>query len=130
MALPQFDLDYLSDRGLDYELAADAGMTCVIIRGWGLPQGYDRTTTDLLIRLPAQYPDTAPDMWWFDPAVHFASGSPPPATQATEQYLGRSWQRWSRHFAAGQWKSGVDGLENYLALIRRDLERSAPVAAA
>jgi len=130
MALPQFDLDYLSDRGLSYELATDAGMTCVIIRGWGLPYGYDRSSADLLVRLPAQYPDTAPDMWWFDPAVHFSNGGQPPNTQATEQYLGRSWQRWSRHFAAGQWKSGIDGLENYLALIHRDLERSAPVAAA
>ena len=36
------------------------------------------------------------------------------------------WQRWSRHFSHGQWRPGIDGLESYLALIRRDLERSLP----
>jgi hypothetical protein len=41
--------------------------------------------------------------------------------------VGRSWQRWSRHFAAGQWQSGIDGLESFLALVRRELERSVPV---
>ena len=47
-----------------------------------------------------------------------------PATDVIEHHLGRSWQRWSRHLAAGQWRSGVDGLENFLALVRRELERS------
>jgi hypothetical protein len=130
MALPQYDTEFLRDRGLDYEVTADAGMTCVVFRAWGLPTGYDRSTADLLLRLPAQYPDTAPDMWWFEPAVNFADGRRPQATEATEQHLGRTWQRWSRHFSAGQWQSGIDGLENYLALIRRDLERAVPVVAA
>jgi len=48
----------------------------------------------------------------------------------TEQYLGRSWQRWSRHFAAGQWQSGVDGLESYIALMRAEFETAAGVRAA
>jgi hypothetical protein len=100
-------------------------MTCVVFPGWALPPGYDRASADLLVRLPAGYPDLPPDMWWFDPAVKLPNGSTPPATQATEGYLGRQWQRWSRHFQAGQWKSGIDGLESYLALIRQELLRCA-----
>jgi hypothetical protein len=68
-------------------------------------------------------------MWWFDPPVRLADGTALPATEVMQPMLNRNWQRWSRHFANGQWQSGVDGLESYLALIRRDLERSVPVKA-
>lgn len=68
-------------------------------------------------------------MWWFYPAVHRENGEALPATNAVEAYLGRNWQRWSRHFESGQWQSGVDGLESFLALIRQDLTRSVPKSA-
>lgn len=100
-------------------------MTCVVFPGWRLPEGYDRQQVDLLVRLPSGYPDLPPDMWWFDPPVRLANGTTVPATEATEQHLGRTWQRWSRHFQPGQWKSGVDGLESYVALIREELTRCA-----
>jgi E2/UBC family protein E len=100
-------------------------MTCIVFPQWRLPPGYDRQSSDLLLRLPAGYPDVPPDMWWFDPAVRLSNGQVIQATEATEQHLGRSWQRWSRHFANGQWRSGVDGLESFVALIQRELTRSA-----
>jgi len=63
-------------------------------------------------------------MWWFDPPVRRRDGQPIRATEVIERYLGRSWQRWSRHLTKGQWRSGVDGLESFLALVRIELERS------
>jgi hypothetical protein len=98
-------------------------MTCVVLRGFILPSGYDRSQSDLLLRLNQGYPDVPPDMWWFDPPVRLADGRPVRATQCTEHYLGRSWQRWSRHFTPGQWRSGIDSLESFYALIRIELER-------
>ena len=130
MALPESDTAYLADRGLPHEVMADAGMTTVVFPEWPLPTGYDRPSTALMLRLQAGYPDVAPDMWWFDPAVRRTDGASIPATDVVEQYLGRSWQRWSRHLQAGQWHSGVDGLESFLALIRRELVNSALGAAA
>ena len=65
----------------------------------------------------------------FCPPVRLANGTALPATNAVGRYLGREWQRWSRHFQNGQWQSGVDGLGSYLALIRQDLERSVPAMA-
>jgi hypothetical protein len=62
-------------------------------------------------------------MWWFDPAIRLQDGRAVRATEVTEHHVGRTWQRWSRHFNAGQWRSGVDSLESYLALISRELER-------
>lgn len=127
MPLPPPDLAYLKDRGLAHDIADQSGMTCVVLPSWPLPGGFDRDTSDLLVRLSPGYPDVPPDMWWFCPAVHRENGDALPATEAVETYLGRSWQRWSRHFNNGQWQSGVDGLESYLALIRQDLARSVPL---
>ena len=130
MPLLPADTAILDDRGLAYQVTDDAGMTCVVISGWSLPDGYDRDESDLLIRLPAGFPDVAPDMWWFDPPVRQSDGSAPPATEAVEVHLQRSWQRWSRHFDAGQWQSGIDGLQSYLALITHELVRCALGSAA
>lgn len=126
MSLPQLDIDYLARRGLQYSIASESNMTCVIIKGYKLPSGYDRAESDLLLRLSPGYPDIAPDMWWFDPPAKLANGARVQATDSMEQHLGRSWQRWSRHFQPGQWQSGIDSLESFLALISNELGRCIP----
>lgn len=121
--LPADDMTYLTERAISHSVASEANMTCVVLPDFALPPGFDRSQSDLLLRFNAGYPDVAPDMWWFDPAVKRADGQAIPATEVVEQHLGRTWQRWSRHFANGQWHSGIDGLESYLALIRKELGR-------
>jgi hypothetical protein len=127
--LPAADTKYLTERGMKHSISVEANMTCVLLPDFALPPGFDRSQSNLLLRLSSGYPDVAPDMWWFDPPVRRADGQPIPATEVIEHHLGRSWQRWSRHFAAGQWKSGIDDLQSFLALVRRELERSIPVLA-
>jgi hypothetical protein len=128
MALPQSDIDYLDQRGLPYTVAEEANMTCVVFPGFALPPGFNRTTADLLIRLNPGFPDVPPDMWWFDqPGVLRSDGKTISNADSIENYLGRTWQRWSRHLSAGQWQLGTDTLESFIALIRRDLERWAAV---
>ena len=126
MRLPTDDITYLNERAVRHEITPESNMLCVVIANWPLPRGFNHDTTDILIRLQPGYPDVPPDMWWFSPAVHMANGQALPATSVVETYLGRNWQRWSRHFTNGQWNSGIDGLESYLALIRQDLQRSVP----
>lgn len=123
MSLPEVDIAFLSERGIAHEIVVESGMTCIVIPKWPLPRGFDQVEADLLVRLTPGYPDVPPDMWWFDPPVRCADGQALPATSVIEHHLGRIWQRWSRHFSGAQWKSGVDCLESYLALIRQDLER-------
>ena len=120
MSLPEPDSQYLTDREISHQVVVDGGMVCVVLLGWVLPEGLSVRQTDVLIRLSAGYPDVPPDMWWCDPGVRRSDGSEISATQVIEPHLGRSWQRWSRHFVAGQWKSGIDGLESYLALMRAE----------
>jgi len=125
MSLPQPDVTCLAERGIEYTVSAEANMTCVLFPAYKLPSGYDHAASDLLLLLNPGFPDVPPDMWWFNPAIRLADGRVVPATEVNENHLGRIWQRWSRHFNAGQWRSGIDSLESFLALIRRELERCA-----
>ena len=125
MSLPQADIECLSERGIEYSVSAEANMTCIVFPGYKLPPGYDRAVADLLLRLQPGFPDVPPDMWWFNPAIRLADGRIIQATEVIERHLGKDWQRWSRHFNAGQWRSGIDSLESFLALIRKELERCA-----
>lgn len=121
--LPEFDVTCLDDRKIQYEVVNDGSMISIIFPSWKLPPGYDKSESSLLIRLAPGYPDVPPDMWWFCPPVQRIDGQPINATQAVETYLGRTWQRWSRHFSSGQWCSGIDSLESFLVLIQNELER-------
>ena len=125
MSIPEVDRTFLSERGVAYSVGSESNMTCVVISGFQVPSGYDKASADLLLRLNPGYPDVPPDMWWFDPPLQLADGRIVQATEARESYLGRTWQRWSRHFIPGQWKSGVDSLESFLALIKKELQRCA-----
>ena len=127
MSLPSLDIGYLTDRGTKYSLASESNMTCLVLEGYKLPNGYDRDSADLLLRLSPGYPDVPPDMWWFSPAVRRKDGKQIQATDSVETYLGRQWQRWSRHFVPGQWQSGIDSIESFLALVSRELTRCASV---
>ena len=101
-------------------------MTCVVIPMLPIPAGLTVGVADLLLRLAPGYPDVPPDMWWFNPPVKRTNGVEIQATQAYEHILGREWQRWSRHLMPGQWRSGVDCIESYLAIVRRELDAAVP----
>lgn len=128
--LPPSDMEYLRERAPGHSVANEGGMTCVVIPGFSLGSGFTQAAADLLLRLPQGYPDVRPDMWWFCPAVQRTDGQVIAATQLRQHYLAREWQRWSRHLNHGQWRSGVDGIESYIALVRRELHAASGRAAA
>ena len=119
--LPDDDRKYLESRFPEFREIAEKQMICIVLPSFPLPGGLSCTRSDLLLRLAPGYPDVAPDMWWFDPPVHQSNGHPFPQTHVQESHLGRSWQRWSRHLAPKQWRSGIDNIETYLALVHREL---------
>jgi hypothetical protein len=130
VSLPALDQQFLDDRSITHRVEIENGMICVVLSDWQLPAGFNVAHTDVLVRLPAGYPDIAPDMWWVAPDIRRADGTPIPATEVNEACLGRTWQRWSRHFEPGQWQSGIDGLESFLALIRSEFLIAAGARAA
>ena len=128
--LPPIDMEFLQESAPAHSIASEGGMVCVVIPGFALGPGFDSATSDLLLRLPGGYPDVKPDMWWFHPPVRRTDGQTIAATESQEQYLGRTWQRWSRHLNDGQWRSGIDTLRSYIALVRSELRKASPVAVA
>ena len=118
------DKAHLESLGLEHEVIADGGMICVVIHDWSPPGGYAPDKLDLLLRLPPTFPDAQPDMYWCDPPMRVANTNQyPPQADLMESYLGRIWQRFSRHLPPGAWQPGRDSLESYLALIRQALAR-------
>jgi hypothetical protein len=128
--LREADAAYLNEKGFDWEAELEAGLICLVLKNFELPTGYVPGRVDLLLRLPIQFPLVAPDMFWTEPAVSYVGGVEPPASQMRETHLGRSWQRWSRHFGQSQWRSGIDDLRSYLRLIRATLDREVAKLAA
>lgn len=127
--LPEIDREILNERSPQHTIQAEGGMICVLVPDYPLGPGFDRETSDLLLRLSPGYPDVPPDMWWFHPPVRRVDGAEIAATQSVEHYLGRAWQRWSRHLQPGQWRSGVDTLRSFLALVRKEVRAAAPAGA-
>jgi hypothetical protein len=120
--LPEEDRAYLEGKAMKYQCRQDGGLVALILFDFALPSAYTPSTSDLLIRLPAGYPNAHPDMFWTHPEVRLASGDKPERTEARHDFLGRRWQRWSRHYR-GAWRPGIDGIANYLGAIRSELQR-------
>lgn len=124
MFLPEFDRDYLIEKGFEFVEISEAGNNGLIIRNWILPLGkFNLQTSDLLILIPNGYPEVHPDMWYFNPALLLAQTNIcARQTQISINFNGIAWQRWSRHFPANEWRSGIDGIHTYLKKIQAALD--------
>lgn len=127
MFLPEFDRDYLLEKGYQFEEKIDANRNGLILRNWLLPVGkYNLLTSDLLILISNGYPEVRPDMWYFNPAILLApSNRLARQTQVNINFEGKVWQRWSRHYPANEWRSGIDGIHTYLKKVQTALESAS-----
>ncbi len=116
--LPQVDLEFLGEKGWQYEVVSCPGEVRVYFRGFELPPAYTPRVTDLLIRLPLGYPQSNPDMFWTRPDV-LLGGRGYPNRADYHDPTADNWQRWSRH---SKWRSGIDSLRTKLTSVRRELE--------
>lgn len=124
MDLPTRDVKFLNERGYDWELIPDLqGAACLLVKGFDVSAGgFSPTVTELMIRIPQQYPVTPLDMWYCDPPIRIAAtGQFAIASEVMEAYIGRQWQRFSRHLN-GDWRPGIDSLRSFFSLIQRELQ--------
>ncbi len=119
--IPEIDAEFLAEKGYRYNLRQENGAVCVIIQGYPLPSPYLPRQADLLVRLPAGFPNAKPDMFWTTPDVKLPSGAWPRSSEVHQDMGGQNWQRWSRHFPENRWRPGIDNLRTYLAAIRAEL---------
>ena len=125
MRLPDADSEFLERAGIEHRVFEDGGMLNVELIDFPLPTGLSASKANVLFRLSPNYPDTAPDMWWVIPHLVRTGGGAIAATESIEQYEGRQWQRWSRHLDADAWRSGIDGIESSVRLLRNELVSAA-----
>jgi len=122
--LPSRCRKYLLDQNIVFE-EIDGDQKAVILKDYPVPFGkLDAEKADFLIQLPKGYPDVRPDMFYVTPWLKLVSGGGyPKAADVPLQFLGRNWQRWSRH--QDQWRPGIDGIWTMLRRIDAALEAAA-----
>jgi hypothetical protein len=122
MQLIESDQEYLEAKAYNFEVVTQGAELHVVIHDFPLPAAYSERSVDLLVRLPAGYPNAGLDMFWTIPRVTLANGQIPVAAAVNENHGGRNWQRWSRHWTT-PWRPGVDGLGAFLVAVRNELEK-------
>ena len=118
--LPEIDAEFLDEKGINCEIIQGEGEVRVIFRDFPFPAQYVPRAVNLMIRLPAGYPNANPDMFWTSPDVKLANGRFPLNAEYHDPTAG-GWQRWSRH--DNSWRAGVDSLRTKLASVRREIEK-------
>jgi len=121
--LPEADEEYLNALDLPWETVVESGSQRVLVYGFPLPPGYNRSSVDLNLRIQPGYPDAQLDMVYFYPALVRSDGRAIEAI-ADDRFDGKVWQRWSRHRTAeNPWIPGVDYIGTHLGLVEHWLAR-------
>jgi hypothetical protein len=123
--LPSEDLEWLESLKRPFELVSEGGAFRVLLHSFPVPPGYNVAEVDATVRIDPGYPDAQIDMVYFFPALSLRTGAAI-AALCTENFLGRSWQRWSRHRTpANPWRPGIDNLATHFALVSNWLDRES-----
>lgn len=120
-ALPQqlsLEIDELRAEGNEIEFYEDAELIILVLKRYTLPPGYNKASTDVLIKVPLSYPNGKLDMFWTDPDLRLQDSNGQAAT-SVETVLGRQWLRFSWH--PQKWNPGADNLLTFLQFINRRL---------
>lgn len=118
------DTAFLDALGLVWETIADGRTRWVVIRGYGVPAGYNHASVEIAVQITPGYPDTQLDMVFFHPALARADGRSINATQASASIGGKTYQRWSRHRTdQNPWRPGIDSLVTHMLLVEDWLTR-------
>lgn len=113
------EVNALQAEGYAVELIEAEGFANILLHKYPLPNSYNRSITELLLRFPMSYPNGKPDMFWTDEDLLLLNGQIPNRADQIECYLGQRWRRFSWHATA--WNPGTDNLRMYLEFINTGL---------
>ncbi len=117
------EIDKLREDGFVIEVIPQAdGWSFLVFRRFLLPEGFNKTISDLLIKVPPAYPSAKLDMFWTDPDLTLANGGIPQGC-SLECALGRQWLRFSWH--TNNWNPNYDNLWTFVNFIKMRLRRRA-----
>lgn len=123
------DYDELEQRDLSY--VEDETNRFFVIQNYELPSGlYQQAFCDVLVVVPANYPQAGNDMFWTYPRLTRADGKPIPNTTEvgggdSKSFDGKEFCRWSRHWNGGSsvWRPGMDGIVTILRRVECALRK-------
>jgi len=120
--LPE-DESFLNQYGCQWETVMD-GSPWVLLHNFYTHDGYNHPAATIAVRMDAGYPDSQLDMVYVYPPLTRKDGRGIPATEATQQIDGKSFQRWSRHrTATNPWRRETDSLETHIFCIEEWFQR-------
>lgn len=121
-SLLEVDEHHLDNNAVNWSTVVEHGRRWLIIDQYRVPPGYAISETQLALEIPATYPGSQIDMFYFYPPVARPDGQEIPATQIRAMIEGVQFHGWSRHRGAGsEWKVGVDNVVTHLALVESAL---------
>lgn len=119
------DLKVLSEQGFAYDLVEDGGRIFIIFKEYPLPPNlYNLDKTDLLIFTTPHYPNAGFDMFWVDEKLRLGNGGIPKSGESVENYLGRSWRRFSYHpYNVKPWNPSDDNVVTFMSYVDQRLKK-------
>lgn len=116
------EVQALCEGGLTATLSEVDGMANVLILNYPVRlRHYNKTTIELLLRLPLSYPNGKPDMFWTDEDFRLKSGSAPKSADQIETHLGKRRRRFSWHLSS--WNPWTDNLLTFLEFVENRLAK-------
>jgi hypothetical protein len=121
-SLPAEDVEFLNNKGLQWEALVENGLNWIIIYDYPLPEGYNVLTVELVLQISPSYPTTEIDMAYFYPQLTRNNGGVIHAL-SQQSIDNKIFQRWSRHRNPGEWRPGFDDISTHLILVDNWLEK-------
>lgn len=121
----QADIESLRQDGFSIEAHRDApggARIYIVISGYPVPRGWNKTRTTLLIIADVSYPNSKLDMFWTEVDLTLQDGRIAQACDAIESHRGQQWRRFSWHVQ--QWNPAVDNLRTYLGTVDARLQQA------
>jgi hypothetical protein len=118
------DTQYLDGLGLSWETVHEANRRWLLIHDYPMLQGLVPARPVLALDIPADYPASQIDMFYFAPFVARQDGRVIDRTQVRASIAGVEYQGWSRHRNAGcPWDPSSDSVRTHLALVESCLAK-------
>jgi hypothetical protein len=117
------EVEELRAEGFSVELVEGEGFANVIFQNYPVPRSYNKSSTELLLKLPMSYPNGKPDMFWTDEDLLLANGQEPIKANKIQNSLGKRRRRFSWH--PGAWNPASGNLRMYLEFVNTGLIKAA-----
>lgn len=113
------EVSALREAGYRATLTQSDGWAMVVLHDVGVAVGFNKASTNVLLKLPLSYPHGKPDMFWTDVDLVLANGDTPKQADSVEPALGKDWRRFSWHLSS--WNPASDSLLTFIEFVEHRL---------